>query len=643
MLPPISEEQEYIVNLLSTGCNIQIEAVAGSGKTTTSLYLALRNPEKMFLLFTYNARLKAETRQKTSVLGLKNLEVHSYHAFCVKYFDRNGCTDSGIIRYLNRASPPLGTLFRYDVIIIDEAQDMNPLYYRLVRRVLQSSAASSQIVVMGDQKQSIYAFNKADPRFLTLAPGLFDNELPWKTATLTTSYRVTRPMADFLNHCCRGAPFIRSIKDGSPVRYIQCSVYGSRTMKEVDFYLSLGYNPEDIFVLAPSVKSAKSPVRILANRLTEKKIPIYVPVSDEEILDQDVLKGKIVFSTFHQVKGLERPVVIVFEFCETYFKYYGKGLSIHEIPNTIYVAITRACTHLSLIHDDTSPFFTFVKKENLFNIESSKKFRPDKKIEYFPNGVTRKEVDVSELVKYMPADILERCMEKIKIKKRFEKSYALELPFKAKQDDFYESVSEINTIAILCFFEYKMKGTLSVLSRCCETIPDLTITRLLQLSTQWVSLKTGYDFKNSQIRTFDWLEEDVLQEAMSRLVRNLPKSDGLQFEKKICHPNFDPEIILTGFIDIFNSESCEIWEVRVSTETHQIHFLYAALYMWLMKANGHVVHKTLLYNVLNNETFEVSIEDTFDDAVSELFSFRKNGCTKTSDDDFLKLMKNLIS
>jgi hypothetical protein len=41
------------------------------------------------------------------------------------------------------------------------------------------------------------------------------------------------------------------------------------------------YKYDDIFILAPSMKGDKSPVRILANELTKKKIPIYVPENDE--------------------------------------------------------------------------------------------------------------------------------------------------------------------------------------------------------------------------------------------------------------------------------------------------------------------------------------------------------------------------
>lgn len=126
-------------------------------------------------------------------------------------------------------------------------------------------------------------------------------------------------MAHFLNQCCRGVRPIHAIKGGLPVHYVICQSFGSRPFRIIMEYLRKGCQLSDLFILAPSVKSEKSPVRQLANKLTERGIPIYVPTSDEEKLDDDLLRGKIVFSTFHQVKGLERPIVLVFNFDVSYF------------------------------------------------------------------------------------------------------------------------------------------------------------------------------------------------------------------------------------------------------------------------------------------------------------------------------------
>jgi hypothetical protein len=77
--PPPSPEQLAIAASVGGGFSVVVDAVAGSGKTTTVLHIAAASPGKRILLLTYNARLKTETRRRAA--GLKNLEVHSYHSF----------------------------------------------------------------------------------------------------------------------------------------------------------------------------------------------------------------------------------------------------------------------------------------------------------------------------------------------------------------------------------------------------------------------------------------------------------------------------------------------------------------------------------------------------------------------------------
>jgi superfamily I DNA/RNA helicase len=80
---PSHEQKNVLLNLKYN--NVVCDSVAGSGKTTTILYIAKTFKSKSILLLTYNAKLKIETREKVKLLNLTNIEVHSYHSFCVKY------------------------------------------------------------------------------------------------------------------------------------------------------------------------------------------------------------------------------------------------------------------------------------------------------------------------------------------------------------------------------------------------------------------------------------------------------------------------------------------------------------------------------------------------------------------------------
>jgi len=676
-LPPISSEQKFIVDLVKNGYNVTVDAVAGSGKTTTSLHTALNNSDKSILLLTYNAKLKFETRQKVKNLNLDNIEVHSYHSFCVKYLFRKSYTDSGIITFL-KTKDYTSTLkpFAYDIIIVDEAQDVNPTYYKVVQHILKRLTAQPQFVIMGDRKQAIYAFNKADYRFLTLSNELFTNNIQWKSATLNTSYRITIQMADFINNCCKGTLPLNSIKQGPKVKYIICDTFGQTPYREVMNAIKNGYDNDEIFILTPSVKSENSPVRRLANQLTNHGISIYVPTTDEEKLDEEVLKGKIVFSTFHQVKGLERPYVIVYNFDNSYYKYYAKDIpptEFSQIPNTIYVAITRAQKQLVVLHDKKYNYFEFLKQSNLrYNcyLTACNDFNPIKNIS--TPSMRVKQLSVTELVKYVPVDIIDKCMEYINVTKKTDNKSKIDIPIKVKQSDLYEGVSEITGVALPSYYEYKILGKMTIYQylqknkmseissflngKTCllddenntyhnlysKITTNINIGEpLLQLSTEWVCSKSGYDFKKKQIKSYDWLSSDILDKTVERLnVIFTPETHKhLEFEKPLI-TQYDG-FMLTGFADMYNGMTGDLWELKVVNTIDNILFLQVIIYCWMIIKSGGNVNSINLFNILTNIAYTLTIDmNNLENIVNILIEHKKFGLKQQSDIEFLQAVKN---
>ena len=86
-----------------------------------------------------------------------------------------------------------------------------------------------------------------------------------------------------------------------------------------------GYaRPADIFVLAPSVKSENSPIKLIENMLVNNNIPCFVPMSETSSISSEIIKNKVIFSSFHQSKGRERKVVVVYGFDDSYFAFFNK-------------------------------------------------------------------------------------------------------------------------------------------------------------------------------------------------------------------------------------------------------------------------------------------------------------------------------
>ena len=71
-----SEEQRNIINNIKNGVNIHVQAVAGSGKSTSVFSICKEFPSKNILLLTYNASLRLETKERARKYDLQNMEVH---------------------------------------------------------------------------------------------------------------------------------------------------------------------------------------------------------------------------------------------------------------------------------------------------------------------------------------------------------------------------------------------------------------------------------------------------------------------------------------------------------------------------------------------------------------------------------------
>ena len=79
----LTPEQQLIIN--STG-NIKINAVAGSGKTTTIVEYAKSRPKNSKILYlAFNKSVKLEAIKKFESQGLKNVKVETAHSLAYKH------------------------------------------------------------------------------------------------------------------------------------------------------------------------------------------------------------------------------------------------------------------------------------------------------------------------------------------------------------------------------------------------------------------------------------------------------------------------------------------------------------------------------------------------------------------------------
>lgn len=170
-----------------SGRNVLVNSVPGSGKTTAACIVAKEEPSWKCLLLTYNKRLKEDTRARRDRLDLKkNLEVHSFHAMGVHYWSSRCKDDEGLKEVVEHNLAPSRGIPGYDLIIIDETQDVTPLLFCFLNAVCRQVAAARvaaslpplKLMCVGDGMQSIFQFRHSDKRFLRLA----DHVMPLRGA-----------------------------------------------------------------------------------------------------------------------------------------------------------------------------------------------------------------------------------------------------------------------------------------------------------------------------------------------------------------------------------------------------------------------------------------------------------------------------
>lgn len=488
-----SDEQKNVIDILNAGKHPIVSAVAGSGKSTTILYAATSLPTRQILQLTYNASLRQEVREKVERAHITNLEVHTYHSFAVKYYPLHAHTDMEMRKIVRDKLPPRISIPPFDIICCDETQDMTLLYFRFVYKLARDSGRTFQLILLGDEKQSLYEFKGSDSRFLSLGAEIWQNHpniagggaaagAEFVHTTLRTSYRITRPMAQFVNDVMLGEPRMEAARDGCPVMYIH---YNKKNLENKlifeirNLIENHGAKPSDFFILSGSVKGKLNNVRRMENALVEQGIPCNVPMFENESMDERVIQGKVVFSTFHSVKGRQRPYVFVVGFNQSYMDFMARDIPDEECPNTLYVACTRASNKLYLMEEDKGASDSqlkflkyshhemngaeFIDFKGLPRIRAAQpRAEEPAATEGAPAVGMKKMTTPTDLIRFIAEDILDiitPVVERLFTTEREKMPEPLNIPVvQQMRSGNYEEISDINGIAIPCiYYDYFLK------------------------------------------------------------------------------------------------------------------------------------------------------------------------------------------
>ena len=700
----LSDEQSNILKNIKDMKNVVVDSCAGTGKTTLILSVAKELPDKKILQMTYNSMLRHEVNARVEKSGIKNMNVHTFHSLAVRYYMPTCFTDTGIRYILLKDLPPLITLPKFDIFVLDEAQDMTFIYFQFMVKFARDTGSPIQLLILGDYMQGLYDFKGADTRFLTFADRLWNNFDGLRTkefvnCTMKMSYRITNPMCSFVNNVMLGMDRMEACKEGSPTTYIRNSRQNLEKIVagEILKLFGEGYKPSDIFVLGPSVKGVNSNIRQLENILVERGIPCHVPMLENDKIDERVIDKKVVFSTFHCVKGRERKIVFILGFDNSYFRCYARNLSKEECPNTLYVAATRATERLYVLESDSfrgDRPLDFLKMSHIqmkqqhyiqFRGQHQNIFVED---EYEQNKnsqlITRHFLTPTELIKFIPENVIEDVsviLDRIFIKDSGEPDDLEIMSIIETKEGFFEEVSDLNGIAIPCiYYDYLNGGSqntlLELIHKSIENmrsnehhylkeivkgLPDKldTVSDYLYLANISIAVQETLYFKLKQIdrEEYNWLKEGVIEECKSRLdniIRPECSQESPKIEETIirsidddAHVNidaillehFDPNIRyrFTARVDLITDST--VWELKCTSKISLDHLLQVVIYAWLWenRVNGTYEKKKFrIFNIRTNELLSLNAtSEDLNTIILALLKGKYNKQEKKSDEDFI--------
>lgn len=615
LLPRASDEQNEIISSFLAGYNVKIEAVAGSGKTTTLLLLATEAMTKFgckTLILTYNRDLKEEINGKIIGLGLKNYcNVYTYHGYASRIYQANIFNDKLLHQYLN-IIPSFKS--EYDVILMDEVQDMNPDYNKLTRMVIKHA---DLLVVVGDRRQCINEYLEASSEYLINFRDHFNSGRPWKELMLRTSYRLTPYLANFVNcHILKEDIIVSGNLSSENIKPIYH--YGVWNMEYLIKRMYKKYGANEVIILVPSIKSTAHPKSPIGNLLKKKHKEILFCVKEDEISDEATY-NKIVVTSFNSMKGRERKCVILVGFDESYFEYFNKSWpkTNTSLPNIIYVAATRSSEMLILIQDSKKPPFRTVDKFLLPIHADIKGDEQEYRVPVDQDKILKREV--IDLIKHRNlSDILSFLDFIVEEVINFPNS---PLPYQniVQFNGYYEDMKRYYGTLITLLAEHKLEGKTHLENKINRdkknTLSDVylkynelfnlknkTVKQWMELVVMLSALSDKYHFYKDQITNYDWVDEPFVLETSNRLISVIPK-EGL-FEQQYSATVYD-KYFLVGTVD-YVSET-ELWEFKCTSSLRDEHKIQCAAYISLHYLETGRLLPCKLFNVRTCELLVITV------------------------------------
>lgn len=567
-----SEEQKEAIKAAMEGKNIYIDAVIGAGKTTLLNEIASRLSGKEILYLTYNKLLKEDAKKK---ITLSHVEVHNYHGFVFKYLSRNGyryTNSNGIKDFIDLVEDEKIKIPQYDVILIDEYQDIDEEIGDLIKVIFFGQSKEPQIIFVGDMAQKIYDKTKID----VIDDVLFKITNDFIKIDLTNCFRISKKFSDELSKMWRKK--IIGVNENQTKEIIDFDPF---VLKDIIDQ----YDNKDILILSPFRNN------IVLNQFInfiEKQSPrkynkrnLYVSIGENADTNKPVDDSMIV-TTFDGSKGLERKLCIVFGWTEDKLKFRSQKGNKEITRNLFLVAASRGKEKIYFIKERQDKILTTKTFEgSLLDNKKETKFGVSKMFDF------KYDVDIKHTFEML--EITEIPTENKEVIYAIENDYNILL---GPAIGIYQEA--------MFFKEWNYERELESYD---SEKPTVKYVRKLKPKTlekkvlNIVACET--DLTRYATQTIDsFIEEKEKEKLIARLKEHLDPN--LETQRRLFL--LEKDIIIEGRLDTIKNDV--VYELKFVNELETVHFLQTAMYVLMNKSE-----KGILWNTKLNQMFEVRIKD----------------------------------
>jgi DNA helicase-2/ATP-dependent DNA helicase PcrA len=237
-------------------------------------------------------------------------------------------------------------------LYVDEAQDMNPLQFSLLREM---AGDDPDLFCVGDPNQSIYGFNGANPQLLQEIVRTWPDTV---VLDLTRNHRSTAHIIEVASTLLEdGAARIVPAKDDGDVPMVRAYNTDAEEAEHVATWLSANHQSGTTWRSMAVLSRTNAQLEVVAGSLdaagipNERRGPEHSPASDLFVAPDtsarrtdDEQRDAVALSTIHRAKGLEFKHVAAIGWAEGQLPNYNATtpLELAEEQRLAYVALSRA-------------------------------------------------------------------------------------------------------------------------------------------------------------------------------------------------------------------------------------------------------------------------------------------------------------